>query len=396
MKRTLYLWIMASLLLASCGSLEVSLEENGASIPIQATTGAAKGAPEAQFTATVTAPPLSLDMLANAEYHSVALESDQANFRLVNGIHYLPHLPEESDSAYYVSLTNRMAYGDLDGDGIQDAVVILHSQTGGTAHYHNELAAVLNQNGEPRNVATVSLGDRVVVNSILINNGEITVNMLADPMLTGSPQEMTMIYRLSGTELFNMTPIPVASQAAAVTPEAPPAAPACANNWFFVFNSQHAALGSFCPGPVLTVAAVGQDFEGGRAYRYAADPAYTADQRGTVYVIYNDGEWLTFPDGWDAGQPSSDASLIPPEGRYQPVESIGKAWRENPEVRSRLGWALEPQSAFQGHVQVYSQQEGVPGGDSHFIFIDHGKWGLVLLLDAVDMGPNTWEVAGSY
>ena len=25
----------------------------------------------------------------------------------------------------------------------------------------------------------------------------------------------------------------------------------------------------------------------------------TADQRGIVYVIYNDGEWLTYPDVWD-------------------------------------------------------------------------------------------------
>jgi hypothetical protein len=147
---------------------------------------------------------------------------------------------------------------------------------------------------------------------------------------------------------------------------------------------------------VITVEAAGQDFEGGRAYRYAADPAYTADQRGTVYVIYNDGEWKTYPDGWDASQPSSDPSLTPPADRYQPVNSIGKVWREVPEVRRRLGWALENQSAFKGRYQLYSTQPGVQSGDSHFFFIDHGKWGLALLLNSVDMGPNTWEVAGYY
>lgn len=170
----------------------------------------------------------------------------------------------------------------------------------------------------------------------------------------------------------------------------------CSASWFFTFDNKHLPLGSFCPEPVKILDAVGQDFEGGRVYRYAPDPAYTADQRGTVYVIYNDGEWLTFPDGWDASQPSSDPSLVVPNGRYQPVDSIGKVWRENADVRNRLGWASEPQSKFLGRMQAYLVQSGMPAGDTHFFFIDHGKWGIALLLNSVDMGPNKWEVAGSY
>jgi hypothetical protein len=175
------------------------------------------------------------------------------------------------------------------------------------------------------------------------------------------------------------------------------AATACSASWFFTFNQKHLPLASFCPEPVKNLEAVGQDFEGGRAYRYAPDPSYTVDQRGTIYVIYNDGEWVTFPDNWDSSQPSSDPSLVVPEGRYQPVDSIGKVWRENVlHVRDRLGWAYEPQSKFPGRVQTYSVQPGVPGGDTHYFFIDHGKWKTVLLLNSVDMGPNKWEVAGMY
>jgi len=170
----------------------------------------------------------------------------------------------------------------------------------------------------------------------------------------------------------------------------------CPSNWFFTFNNTHISLGAFCPQPVLFLEAVGQDFEGGRAYRYAPDPSYTADQRGTVFIIYNDGEWITFPDNWDASQPSSDSNLTAPDGRYQPIESIGKVWRENNDVRTRLGWAYEPQSSFQGRVQYYLVQPGIPSGDTHFFFIDHGARGAVLLLNSVDMGPNTWEVVGGY
>lgn len=171
----------------------------------------------------------------------------------------------------------------------------------------------------------------------------------------------------------------------------------CPASWFFAFDNKHLPLASFCPEPVKILDAVGQDFEGGRAYRYAPDPSYTIDQRGTVFVIYNDGEWVTFPDTWDSSQPSSDPNLVVPEGRYQPIDGIGKVWRENVlNVRERLGWAYEPQSKFQGRYQGYLAQPGIPSGNPDFFFIDHGKWGIVLLLNAVPMGPNKWEVVGTY
>jgi len=167
----------------------------------------------------------------------------------------------------------------------------------------------------------------------------------------------------------------------------------CATSWFFTFNAQHKGLGNYCPAQVKLLTAVGEDFEGGRAYRYAPDPDYPADQRGTIYIIYNDGEWVTYPDTWDASQPSFDPDMSVPADRYQPVDGIGKVWREVPDVRNRLGWAYEQQSAFQGRFQTYSPTSS---GDSHYFFIYHGKWGLVLLLNSVDMGPNKWEVAGTY
>ena len=170
----------------------------------------------------------------------------------------------------------------------------------------------------------------------------------------------------------------------------------CLENWFFSFNNEHLALGSFCPQAVKTLAAIGQDFEGGRVLLYAPDPSYPVDQRGTLYIIYNDGEWITMPDTWDTSQPVDDPNIVIPKGLYQPVKSIGKVWRENAEIRDRLGFAYEPESKFTGRMQLYSTQPGQPQGDTHFFFLDHGKWGLVLVLNSVDMGPNKWEAAGKY
>jgi len=167
----------------------------------------------------------------------------------------------------------------------------------------------------------------------------------------------------------------------------------CASSWFFKFDTQHRSLGNYCPSPVKWLAAVGEDFEGGRVYRYAPDPDYPQDPRGTIFIIYNDGEWITIPDTWDASQPSSDPNITAPANRYQPVDAIGKVWREVPDVRERLGWAYEPQTSFQGMYQFYAPNSG---GDSHYSFIYHGKWNLVLLLNSVDMGPNKWEVVGTY
>jgi hypothetical protein len=59
---------------------------------------------------------------------------------------------------------------------MEDAVVFLSTQTGGTGHFR-ELAAVLNRGGLPDNVATVSLGDRVAIESARIQAGVITLDL---------------------------------------------------------------------------------------------------------------------------------------------------------------------------------------------------------------------------
>ena len=155
--------------------------------------------------------------------------------------------------------------------------------------------------------------------------------------------------------------------------------------WFFTFRPGLNQGG--CADPVVMVQAVGEDFVGGRVYRSGASPD-DPTQKDTIFVIYNNGTWETYPDDFQQGDPDTDPSMVPPANRVQPAGAIGKMWREHSAVRSALGWAYGPELPFTGRYQN-------PQGDTHNIYVDHGK-GLVLKLTTVDQGPRTWKVVGDY
>lgn len=71
-------------------------------------------------------------------------------------------------SCHFVSLCLR---------GVEDAAVILASNTGGSGVFI-DLAAVLDEEGEPRHVASAFLGDRPQINSVTIAEGVITVDLV--------------------------------------------------------------------------------------------------------------------------------------------------------------------------------------------------------------------------
>jgi heat shock protein HslJ len=65
--------------------------------------------------------------------------------------------------------------GDLDGDGLEEAVVVLTYSSGGTGVL-SFLAVVRRQDGALRNVATTALGDRVQIRSARIDGGRLLVS----------------------------------------------------------------------------------------------------------------------------------------------------------------------------------------------------------------------------
>ena len=116
---------------------------------------------------------LSLSVILNSNYRS----PDWGEFQLEDGVYYrTPPTTQESPEIYTTHIQEPVFYGDINRDGLEDALVILNTQNGGSGHFI-ELAALLNQNGSAYNVSTVYLGDRVVVESGKVENGTIVLNM---------------------------------------------------------------------------------------------------------------------------------------------------------------------------------------------------------------------------
>lgn len=76
-------------------------------------------------------------------------------------------------------IDNSALYGDLDGDGVEDAVVFLSESGGGSGNFVY-VAAQRNQNGQPVDAGAVVLEDRIQVKSATIEAGQIKLEITAE------------------------------------------------------------------------------------------------------------------------------------------------------------------------------------------------------------------------
>lgn len=188
-------------LLAACASRPTAAPDLTESVNATLTAVAQNAAPTLQPTTPPAA--LSLDQLRGGAYTS----PDWGTFQLTDGIYYRA-LPtgQESPEAYTTRMLDTVLYGDIDLDGVEDALVFLATQNGGTGHFV-EMAAVLNRDGSASNAATLYLGDRVVVESGSIAGGVITLQMRVqgpnDPMCCPS-QAVTSTFRLENGLLVRL------------------------------------------------------------------------------------------------------------------------------------------------------------------------------------------------
>lgn len=145
-------------------------------------------------------PELSAASLRSAAYSSQHVEEGEV--RLAQGVF--------RDTARRVSVffLPEYAAGDIDSDGVPDAAVVLATTTGGSGTFL-DLALVLNRDGQPVNVATLFLGDRVPVDRIRVVEGEVQVDLTmhgpADPMCCPS-LEVTRRFRYQSGELVESQP----------------------------------------------------------------------------------------------------------------------------------------------------------------------------------------------
>jgi hypothetical protein len=187
--------------------------------PTATPTAAPTATPTAAPTATPTAiPPLTLEALKNAEYQSEFTKSKKA--KLTDGKYEEEIVPGAASKLTIVIYPDMYAFGDLNGDGVDDAAVVLATSAGGSGTFIS-LEAVLNDKGTPKHVASASLGDRTRLKSIAIQSGEIAVNMVqqapGDPMCCPT-MEVTQKYRLQGDQLVSTKPVPPTATTVALTP----------------------------------------------------------------------------------------------------------------------------------------------------------------------------------
>lgn len=122
-------------------------------------------------------PGLTLDILGNLTYPPLSVSEDAIT--LVDG-----QYSDEADTIG-IGIGDVPVFGDLDGDMVPDAAVILVSSGGGTGVFF-DLAAVRNADGEAIAVDTVFLGDRVGIEGMFIREGTIVLDLIEhgpeDPM----------------------------------------------------------------------------------------------------------------------------------------------------------------------------------------------------------------------
>ncbi len=145
---------------------------------------------------------LSVEQIRNASF--ILIDSDQVRQNVIlqdgqfqNEVH--------PDQAGYINLTlmDKIAFGDLNGDGLEDAAVIMVENFGGSGQFAS-LATFLNQNGKPRLAARTMIDDRPIFQDIAIKDGAILLNVTVhgpnDPMCCPN-QPTVRVYRLLDQDL---------------------------------------------------------------------------------------------------------------------------------------------------------------------------------------------------
>lgn len=160
-------------------------------------------APAATHIPTVTPyPRLTAEKLKNAEYH---LPQSNQTVTLTNG-----RYEAGSGSDYLlVEILPQIAFGDLDGDRVEDAALLIGENSGGSGTFVS-VFAILNHDGQPIQAGAALVDDRPQINQIAIQDGRIVleavIHSFSDP-LTSPSFAVSETYQLtmSGLKLRRFT-----------------------------------------------------------------------------------------------------------------------------------------------------------------------------------------------
>ncbi|MCA9361397.1 META domain-containing protein [Candidatus Kaiserbacteria bacterium] len=127
----------------------------------------------------------SENIIGNDPVNAVYLV-DEEEFRFEDGL-FTKVIAQESSFLATAKIFGEPVYGDLDGDGDNDALVIIVYQPGGSGTFYY-VGASINNDGRYQGTDTILLGDRISPQTMEINNGIGLVNFAdrkdGEPMAT--------------------------------------------------------------------------------------------------------------------------------------------------------------------------------------------------------------------
>ncbi len=144
--------------------------------------------------------PPSLDEIANTTIHGIYDEPVQLQGGKYEGE---PFEPQGASFPRVGLIEEFLLTGDMDGDGVEEAVVMLWESSGGSGTY-SYLAALGREGSEVVNIATAEIGDRVQLRDSRISGNRVELDIVqAGPEDAGCcPGEMaTLAWALEGNSL---------------------------------------------------------------------------------------------------------------------------------------------------------------------------------------------------
>lgn len=176
--------IAAAALLVGCSGGD----DAATATPTETTTATAQ--------ATATAPAETIAGIDEAALASVTLTTDlvpAGEVTLKDGAFEVEAAPGSASKIQF-SLAET-AFGDLDGDGADDAAVIVVSDGGGSGTFY-DLHIILATADGPRDLGASPIGDRIVITGVAIDGNEVVVDYLdraPDAPMSATPDVPTTI-----------------------------------------------------------------------------------------------------------------------------------------------------------------------------------------------------------
>ncbi|HFE67035.1 MAG TPA: polysaccharide deacetylase family protein [Chloroflexi bacterium] len=155
--KTLTTILVILILLAACG------QSDDASPPVP---------PEETAVPEAETPLLTWEQLKNAAY-TLPMEMggpEDGRIPLENGEFSVAAAPGSASMNRFF-LYPGVAYGDLDGDGREDALVILINNSAGSGNFYH-LIPVRNSDGQPQPLNAAFIGDRVIIEQLRVADGQ--------------------------------------------------------------------------------------------------------------------------------------------------------------------------------------------------------------------------------